>query len=213
MNRLFCIHPIDLTTEFLTPVYDKFMEKENIQGVSGDSTDDNFYDVMSDALNDTGIHTYIFLGHGCSNLLYGNGFSELITLNELIKNKDKAMILFACNSIQLLEKAGIRHGLGFGFIPSGPDDILHSTKFHNLDLSQMNVADWSILRQVYQKCWIRSIDNWNEKGDVCSLSRMFHLFLSKSIAEILHDFTIEKRILISNILFHIKKDMKFLGYH
>ena len=208
MNSIFCIHPSDLTTEFLVPVYNAFMEHEDTYGVSGDSTEDTFFDELTKALNNDNVHSFIFLGHGHSTSLYGNGFSELITEDELRSINNKTLILFACNSSQLMEKIGAKKGIGFGFIPSGQDDIAHSSKFHNLDLSPMEILDWNYIRDAYQKSWIRALNTHNDFSDIYGLYKRLDLFLNKAIVEILMDSTIVNRKLISNILFYVKKDMK-----
>ncbi len=154
MNKSFCIHPKDLSTEFLCPVFNEIRKFKDTNGVSGDSSDDDFYETINNALSSSNFDSFIFLGHGCSSMLYGNGFSELIIENDLRPVNDKTLILFACNFSQLLEKIGVQKGIGFGFIPSGQDDILHSTKFHHLDLSLMDTNDWHYIRNSYQKCWI-----------------------------------------------------------
>ena len=211
MNKTFCIYPKDLTTQFLIPVYNAFMETENTYGISGDSSEDYFYDTLTNALGSQDIHSFIFLGHGCSSYLYGNNFSELITTDDLMSVKDKTLILFACNSSQLLEKIGAKKGIGFGFIPSGQDDILHSSKYHNLDLSPMHQEDWSYLRNIYQECWVRAIKSLKDKSNVYDLYKRLDLFLNKAIVETLMNFTMANRALISNILYYVKKDMKIFN--
>lgn len=209
MNRSFCIHPRDLTTEFLTPVYNAFMEAEHIYGFSGDTSEDSFFEMLTEALESPDINIFIFLGHGYSSALYGNGFSELITEDELRSISDKTLVLFACNSYQLLKKIGAKKGIGFGFIPSGQDDILHSTKFHNLDLSPMQHVDWCYLRDAYQRCWVRAIKSMENISNTYGLYKRLDLFFNKAIVEVLTNSSMINKVLISNILFHVKKDMKF----
>lgn len=207
MNKTFCIYPKDLTTDFLAPVYNAFMEAENMYGISGDSSEDVFYDTLTMSLGSQDIHSFIFLGHGCSSSLYGNNFSELITADDLMPINDKILIFFACNSSQLMKKIGAKKGIGFGFIPSGKDDILHSSKFHDLDLSPMQSVDWSYLRNMYQKCWVRAIESLKDISNVYDLYKRLDLFLNKAIVETLMNFTMANRVLISNILYYVKKDM------
>lgn len=209
MNRSFCIYPTDLTTEFLSPVYKTLVAHEDIKGISGDSTEDLFFDKLTDALSCSIIHSYFFLGHGCSTALYGNGFSELITADELKSVNDKNLILFSCNSSQLMEKIDAKKGIGFGFIPSGQDDILHSTKFHHLDLSHMQHADWNYLREAYQKIWIRALKYTNDISNTYNLYKNIELFLNKAIVEVLQESNLINRNLIASILFYVKKDMIF----
>lgn len=211
MNRTFCIHPQDLTTEFLYPVYNAFIEFEDTSGISGDSSEDCFFDDLTNALSNPDIHSFIFLGHGYSSALYGNGFSELITESELRTINNKTLILFACNSSRLMEKINAKMGIGFGFIPSGQDDILHSPKFHDLDLSPMEIIDWDCLRDAYRKSWIRAIKGAKDLSDVYGLYKRLDLFFNRAIVEILSNSNLVNKKLISNILFYVKKDMQYFG--
>lgn len=211
MNNSFCIHPKDVTTEFLSPVYNAFMEIECTTGISGDSTEDLFYDELANALKNPNINSLIFLGHGYSSALYGNGFSVIITEDELKSINCKNLILFACNSSKLMGKIGATKGIGFGFIPSGQDDILHSSRFHQLDLSSMQPNDWNRLRCAYQESWIRAIRSSKNILDVYGLYKKLDLFLNRAIVDVLNESTCGNRELISNILFYVKKEMVFFG--
>lgn len=211
MSKSVCIHPNDLTTEFLSPVYQELMKFEDIHGISGDSSDDRFYDELINVFNKPDIESVIFLGHGYSSALYGNNLSELITEDELRTINDKSLILFACNSCQLMEKVEAKKGIGFGLIPSGQDDILHSPKFHDLDLSPMQFGEWDYLRKTYHTSWVRAIRTLDGMLDVYGLYKRLDLFLSRGIVDVLRDSALVNRELIANILFYVKKDMTLFG--
>lgn len=207
MNKVFCIFPKDITTSFLEPAFNALLAHGMTYGVYGDSSEDEFYEKMIEGIFNPDCDALFFLGHGCSKQLYGNGFSTLISQDELKHINEKTLILFACHSSQLLYNINATKGIGFGFIPSGPDDILDSARFHNLDLSPLNETDWSYLRNAYQKCWTRTINSLNNISDVNLLYKRLDFFFCKAIVETLQSCDLRHKRLISDILFYVKRDM------
>ena len=75
MSKTFCIYPKDSTTAFLEPVFNAICGGRDVGSVTGDSSDEEFFDSMNKGLQDISLENLIFLGHGGSMTLFGVRFN------------------------------------------------------------------------------------------------------------------------------------------
>lgn len=207
MSKTLCIYPNDSTTAFLEPIFVAICRWYNSVSVAGDSSDDGFFDSISKRLCDESLDSLIFLGHGSSSILYGCRFDILLKTEDLVSWPNKTMVLFSCNSREFLKKMGATRYIGFGFVPSGLDDINENTNFHNLNLSQLRSEDWEYVRCKYQKIWIDALRGFSDFNDVVGLGARLNLHMNCAIVEVLEDKTEPNRPLIADMLYYIKEDM------
>lgn len=207
MSKTFCIYPKDSTTAFLEPIFNTICGDHDVGSVIGDSSDDDFFDSLNNGLRDVSLENLIFLGHGSGVTLYGSRFDTLLENKELASLTNKTMILFSCNSRDFLKKMGTTRYIGFGFVPSGLDDIHENTNFHNLDLSPLSGRDWEYVRCKYQKIWIDALRGFRDFTDVIGLGARLNLYMNCAIVDVLEDKTAPNRLLIADMLYYIKEDM------
>lgn len=206
MNKLLCIYPLDFTTEFLSPIFNSICKFKGVTPLTGDSRDDIFLELLPSYLNDESYDSIIFLGHGCSNGLYGSGFNIIISQNELEQIKHKKLILFSCNSSELLENIKSFRHIGFGYILSSIEEIETIHNFHNIDLRTLSKIDISYLRKRYIEIWENVLKNISTL-DLELIEKRLHLFFNYAIVNTLNDKKYHNRRLIADILFYINRDI------
>lgn len=207
MGKTFCIYPKDSTTAFLEPVFNAICGGQDVGSVTGDSSDDEFFDSLNKGLQDVSLENLIFLGHGSSAKLYGTRFDTLLEDKDFSLLTNKTIILFSCNSRDFLKKMGATRYIGFGFVPSGLDDINDGTNFHGLNLLQLTGRDWEYVRCKYRKIWVDSLRGFSDFNNVEGLGSRLNLYMNCAIVDVLEDKTFPNRSLIADMLYYIKEDM------
>ena len=211
MSKTFCIYPKDSSTAFLEPIFNAICGGDGVDSVVGDSSDDEFFDSLNKGLQDTSLENLIFLGHGSSTTLYGTKFDTLLEDKDLTSWAQKTMILFSCNSRDFLKKMGATRYVGFGFVPSGFDDVNGNPNFHHLNLSQLRGDDWEYVRCKYQEIWLNALRGFSDLNDVAGLGARLKLYTNCAIVDVLEDKTASNRALIADMLYYIKEDMVVNG--
>lgn len=212
MNNILCISPIDLSTQFLKPIVESLSLLSGVTLLCGDSTDDEFYEKLESYLKDTCFSTIVFLGHGTKSMLYGSNLNILLDTYDLGAINDKSFILFSCYSKELLSRIDAHSYIGFGFIPSGLDDVRDQRFLHNVDLSILSDEDWENIRRIYCEIWLNAIQENNGLLNLKGLGNKLTLNINKHIVKILLNKYIPERKLYADILYYIGRDMIVKAY-
>ena len=210
MKKTLCLFPKDKTTEFLRPIYEELCKNETIIGFDDDAIEsDDYFENLEKYLKET--NALIFLGHGSSRTLYGTKLNPIIDdkSGNLHYLKNKKLLLFSCKSLNYIEHYNLSDAIGFGFIPTGKDDVEGAT-LHGMDISCLDHEALKLFRDLIVNIWLRTLkySNW-ENHYLFTLN--FSFFTDIEIVNVLknHKNTNCYR-LIADMLYYLKADMKYI---
>jgi len=211
-KQIICIYPYDLTTNFLEPIYNILKTQSNFIDYRIDTTEGPEVNQMKEKILKLNPENCIlfFLGHGCSNCLYGspkNGeFIPLLTLQDLSLFCNYSGFILACRSNEFLNNH-ICSYIAFGNMPTETSEIIAERDFDlnyckgiddiSIEIYKTSIVD--IISQTIRDCGAESLKN---------IYRIMILFTNKRITEILinkgHNY---RRI--ADLLCEWKKDIEY----
>ncbi len=208
MSKVLCIYPVDLSTEFLKPIYDALCCYEYVTGIQGDSTDDEFYEKLISGLVNS--DTIIFLGHGCSKCLYGSRLNVLIDDKDISTLRNKKLLILACRSVEFIERYNLKKAYGFGFIPTSIDDIRNEKVFHNISINQYSNKELKMIKESIVRIWIRALKHSNFL-DIRRFVNKIEFFTNVEISSILTQNRADGVDFrgVADILYYVKEDMDY----
>lgn len=127
-NKIVCIYPIDKTTEFLLPIFERLQKESNFIDYRFDTNDTNSVNKMKDDLSNLEQPSFIvFLGHGASYCLYGtpeeNKKKVLFSADDLSLFQNHNCFFLSCRSSEYLSGKAQSY-IGFGDIPTDYLEII-----------------------------------------------------------------------------------------
>lgn len=213
MNDILCVFPIEETTRFLNPVFEEIAKQgADVFHYDTVNSDEDLQEILTNKISASGI--IVFLCHGCGTCLYGTqdetGFNgnELINRNDFQMLNGKKTIIFSCNSNGLQKNYSLSETITFGLIPSTIYEVKNA-KFHKLPINELEENEVGVIQDSLVRIWERTLST-TSLLDFRSFFKAFRFNIDFEITEVL----IGKRSLphyrtIADILFYIKKDMKY----
>ena len=205
MNKILCVFPKDATTEFLVPLFDALCKKYNAIPLLGDPQDDDDYLVKLSGLAKQST-TIIFIGHGCSDKLYGVNFNELICSDNVDLFRNRNVYIFACNSIKFIDKYKLTHS--FGHVPTSNYDV-ENGQLHLLPLKKLTSLDVVFIQRAIVRIWLRTLAD-SDLMDVKSFFISFSYHTNVEIVKCLQKREQENFRLIADVLYYMKTDMNYV---
>lgn len=214
MSKLMCIYPVDVTTDFLLPIYEQLELLPDFAGYRFDTNDSSKTKNLHDELFQIAENGFVFfLGHGASNKLYGsvdeNG--EKLTLfdknnSECIKNAN--FVGVACRSKDFADKH-LPNYIGFGDITSDYSEVLAERNIGDPDyLEWASEEDMTNFRNEFVGA-IADAVKLSECRSLQSIYRMMKLCFNKRIALLLVNRHIPNNRQVADMLYGINDEMLF----
>lgn len=207
MPKTICILPLDTTTEFLRPVFDEICRLDEVEGLCGDTLEDEFYERFVQLLEEPDLSQVVFLGHGSKTELYGTCLKSAIVDNSnyyLFANK--RLLIFSCYSNIFLKNLTPSQSIGFGFIPTALDDVRDGRHLHDLDLSLLSCADLDVLKEAIVSIWHETLSE-SDLSDYHRFKNKFVLYTNNIIVDLLTNNPDDQKRLVADVLFYLKDDM------
>lgn len=212
MSKLICIYPVDVTTDFLLPIYEQLGVLPDFVGYRFDTNDSsktkNLFDALYQLDNDAFI---FFIGHGASNKLYGSVdkdgeknilFNKVNT--EFVKKTN--FIGIACRSKEFADKHFQNH-IGFGDITSDYSEVMAERNLGYSDyLEWASEGDIINFRNEFV-CAIVEAVRLSECKSLQSTYKMMKLCLNKRIALLLVNRYIPNYRQIADMLYDINDEL------
>lgn len=209
MNKILCIYPTDVTTEFLRPVYNTICARPHTVGLELDTIeDDDFQEKLSHHLAYADI--VFFIGHGSSTCLYGTNLNPMIEdkMGNIKDLQNKSVVLFACKSTEFIKNYHFRNSIGFGFIPTSLDDVREGV-LHNVNLKNIDSSCLETFRQTIVRIWDRTLAEVSLE-QLASLSNIFSFYTNCEIVNtLLHSKEIPNYRILADMLYYLKEDMRY----
>lgn len=223
MAKIFFIHPIDKTTDFLSGITN-FLFSKYKDYIDLYRLEDNRDSIAKclELINSCDIDTLIvFLGHGSSNCLCGARIGTasvehfFIAEEGLAIFRGKNILLLSCRSEEYLncysDELGLRFSIGFGDIPTESEEIEHlqriSAEYDNITEHILNEFKEHIVN-VIKLSLADIIDN---KLTALDLYNRIKLRINKKISIILLENRNEKNRKIALLLYGLKTESKLFG--
>ncbi len=207
MNKIVCIYPKDLATDFLHPLYEHICTTFNAIGVGYDTySDEDPLELIYHEVEDA--HVIFFLGHGMSTCLYASITDnvELFNKNNIALLNGKRLFLLACRSNQFIKECNITNAIGFGFLPTSEEDIEYTRRYHNIDITDTNILDVDYFNRAIVQIFIQSISE-ETIGDFFLLKERILFNTSKEIVRCLRDKVAPHYRTIADELYYMYKDL------
>ena len=188
-NKIVCIYPIDKTTEFLLPIFERLQKESNFIDYRFDTNDTNSVNKMKDDLSNLEQPSFIvFLGHGASYCLYGtpeeNKKKVLFSADDLSLFQNHNCFFLSCRSSEYLSGKAQSY-IGFGDIPTDYLEIISERDLGDIhymcgidetdiELYKKYIVD-IILHSKRLLNYILCIRFFIEVHSIVSASRFFHM--------------------------------------
>lgn len=211
MSKLFIIHALDESTDFLKIFKEQFQNNYHIIEPSEESIKESL-DLIKSLPEDYNI---VFLGHGHSIGLYSpesQSFEKKIIIDVNIGNKiffKKNILLLSCNSNQYIKKLkGFNRIIGFGNILSSTEEVTNEAA--NLTGVFRNLSKEDI--DYFNSCYSYAVINTLKELDLNKINfnkipTVIEFYINKKINDILLNKSIKNRIEISKLLFEFRNEM------
>lgn len=211
-SNIICIHPKDVTTDFLRPLGKKF---------------DANYLIIED---NEGAHTQVlniiegftekalvvFLGHGHSHCLSGSNteiysaktFIDVPLANKLFKKHD--ILLLACRSSEFIKNISPFYNsiIGFGNILSSLDEVSNEAMYETGVYRNLDREDIDNFNDYYVKAISKSFEMlFKNKIIFNQIPYYISYFLNKEINKILKNKKKTNRIELAKLLFEFRNEM------
>ena len=214
MSKLMCIYPVDVTTDFLLPIYERLELLPDFAGYRFDTNDSSKTKNLHDELLQIAENGFVFfLGHGASNKLYGsvdeNG--EKLTLfdkknSECIKNA--SFVGVACRSKDFADKH-LPNYIGFGDITSDYSEVLAERNIGDPDyLEWASEEDIINFRNEFVGAIVDAV-KLSECKSLQSIYRMMKLCFNKRIALLLTNRNLQNYRQVADMLYNINDELLF----
>jgi len=209
MSKVLCIYPKDDSTAFLQPLCDTICAKYKAIRLQGDSTEDDDYLDTLEGLS-TQVDVVFFLGHGCSDALYGINLNPIICKgnNNIHLLGHKALILCACRSTEFIDANHLSPAWGFGFIPTSLDDAQNG-RLHKLEIKNLGMVDIDYFQDTFINIWLKTLDG----VDVFDVRKFYQEFSYNTNVEIVKCLTKQKHLphyrMVADMLYYLKEDMDY----
>lgn len=205
MSKMVCIYPKDKSTDFLFPLYEHLCSMD-WEGFHEDTTEYCNKQRMLVAIENAS--NVIFLGHGCSNALYGtplNGeLTDFISDSNIDLIRAKRLLLLSCRSQEFCEYYDLRSSIGFGNMPTSIEDVRamreDDVSFPSLEVNDINVYNNAIVRSTIKATSRNSFANMN------NIHSELHLFINMEIVNCLLEKPCEKYRAVADQLQNHKND-------
>lgn len=215
-SNIICIHPKDMTTDFLSPIGEIF--KSNYQIVEDNDESHAKVLLLIESYSEKSL--IVFLGHGHTFGLSGSStenfpskvFIDKIKANKLFVNHD--VLLLSCKSSEFIGNINSAYNsiIGFGNILSSLGEVSNEAEYETGLYRNLQQEDIDYFNKSYIDAISKSfILVFQNKIKFNQIPSYISCFLNKSINFILRQKDKENRIEVAKLLFEFRNEMVLKG--
>lgn len=211
MSRIYILHALDETTEFLSVFKEHFSDDFFVIDPKQRSVSDSF--LFLDKVPEEKV--VVFLGHGHSTGLYtpeSSSFEKEVFINSTLANKyfkNKVILLLSCNSNQFIKQINShRYIIGFGNIISSMKELIVEREFSSGHVRKISDKDIDYFNKTYCHAVISALKKY-QSGlyKYNDLPTLIEFFINQKINEILLNKEIVNKREIARLLFEFRNEM------
>lgn len=212
-NRIVCIYPVDETTGFLLPIFERLQKESNFIDYRFDTNDINSANKMKDDLLNLEKPSFIvFLGHGASYCLYGTPEGDkkkkLFSIDDLKLFQNHNCFFLSCRSSEFLRTKAQSY-IGFGDIPTDYSEIMSERDLGDIHyMSEINEAEIELYKRHIVDIILRTIDCCG-----CNSLLVFYnkikLYINKQIADLLVNKDVSNYRQLADLLYTWKSEIEY----
>ena len=212
-NKIVCIYPIDKTTEFLLPIFERLQKESNFIDYRFDTNDTNSVNKMKDDLSNLEQPSFIvFLGHVASYCLYGtpeeNKKKVLFSADDLSLFQNHNCFFLSCRSSEYLSGKAQSY-IGFGDIPTDYLEIISERDLGDIHyMCGIDETDIELYKKYIVDIILHTIDCCG-----CDSLLIFYnkikLYINKRIADLLVNKEIQNYRLMADLLYSWKSEIEY----
>ena len=212
-HRIACIYPMDETTGFLLPIFERLQKESNFIDYRFDTNDINSVDKMKDDLLNLEQPSFIvFLGHGASYCLYGTPKGDkkkiLFSIDDLKLFQNHSCFFLSCRSSEFLRTKAQSY-IGFGDIPTDYLEIISERDLGDIHyMSGINEAEIELYKSYIVDIILHTIDSCGCESLLTFYNKL-KLYTNKQIADLLVNKEVPNYRLLADLLYSWKSEIEY----